>query len=273
MSDLARSTGMHTTAQSGDQREYEHPVYVYGVIPAADAEHCPPGPGLDGRNVRIVVEGSLAAVVSDLSPDHIPGRPDDLEAHSRVLGQAIEHGSTLPMRFGHVVDGDDRVRRNVLTHHAAELRALMTALEGEVQMSVKAYYAKDALLRDVLAAHPDLARESAAAAGMPETDPVRIQVGERVAKAVETRRAEVESALANALSAVPEKIVVDPPTSERVALNAQLLVRRDRRPDLDAQIGELSAALQDELAFRYIGPLPPYSFSDVSLREETDSWD
>jgi hypothetical protein len=272
MSELARSTGMHTTTQPEEQLEYEHPVYVYGVIRAADAEDWPPVTGLDGRNVRIVADGGLAALASDLPPDHIPGRPEDLEAHSRVLAEAIERGPTLPMRFGHVVDGDDRVRGQVLARHTTELGDLMAALEGDVQMTVKAYYAKDALLRDVLAAHPDLARESAAigSAAEPETDPARVQVGERVAKAVEARRAEVEAALANALSAVPEKIVVDPPSSERVALNAQLLVRRDRRPDLDAQIGELSAALQDELAFRYVGPLPPYSFSDVSLHEEDD---
>ena len=270
MSDLARSTGVHTTTEAGEQSQYEHPVYVYGVIRAADAENPPQLAGLDGNDVRVIVEGDLAALVSDLSPDHVPGRPDDLEAHSRVLSQAIERGPTLPMRFGHVVDGDDRVRRNVLASNASELGDLMAELEPDVQMTVKAYYAKDALLRDVLAANPDLARESAAigSAAEPETDPLRVQVGERVAKAVEARRAEVEAALVNALSGVPENIVVDPPTSERVALNAQVLVRRDRRPALDDQIRELSTALKDELAFRYVGPLPPYSFADMQLHDE-----
>jgi Gas vesicle synthesis protein GvpL/GvpF len=270
MSDLARSTGVQTEPQPGEQQEYEHPVYLYGIIPAADAEHWQPVPGLDGpsRAVRTVVEGGLAALVSDLAPDHVPGRPEDLEAHSRVLEHAIERGATLPMRFGHVVDGDDRVRREVLAGHAAELGSLMAALQDDVQMTVKAYYAKEALLRDVLAAHPDLARESAALASMPEADPARVALGERIAAAAEARRAEVESALMAALSGVPEDVVVEPPSSDRVALSAQLLVRRDRRPALDAQIGELSAALQDELAFRYVGPLPPYSFSTVQLHGE-----
>ena len=269
MSDFAR-TGLHTTEQPGEYPVYEHPVYVYGAIPAADAAHWPAVRGLDGRLVRTVVEGSFAALVSDLAPDVVPGRPEDLEAHSRVLEQAIDRGTTLPMRFGHVMDGDDRVRRDVLARYAAELGDLMAALEGDVQMSVKAYYAKDALLRDVLAANPDLARESATVrvAAESETDPLLVEVGERIAKAVEERRAEVESALLDALSPVPEDIVVEPPSSERVALSAQLLVRRDRRSALDAEIGELSAALQNELAFRYVGPLPPYSFTDVSLRDE-----
>lgn len=268
MSDLPRGTATETAMPLG-----EHPVYVYGVIPAADAEQWAPVPGLDGgqaHEVRTVVEGSLAALVSDLPPDRLPGRPEDLEAHRRVLEHAIERGTTIPMRFGIVVDGDDRVRRRVLDRHATELRDLLAALDGDVQMSVKAFYADDALLRDVLAAHPDLARESAAIG--PGDDPVtqqaRAQIGERVAKAVEGRRAEVESALLDALTPVAEDVLVEPPNSERVALSAQMLIRRERRSALDAKIRELSSALEDELAFRYVGPLPPYSFADVSLHED-----
>jgi hypothetical protein len=268
MSDPTTTTATPTTPLG------DHPVYVYGILPAADAERWTPVPGLHGpsHDVRAVVEGGLAALVSDLPPDHTPGRPEDLEAHRRVLAHAIEHGTTIPMRFGIVVDGDDRVRQHVLGRHAAELDELLDALDGEVQMSVKAFYAEDALLRDVLAAHPDLARETAAIG--PGTDPlteqVRAQVGERVAKAVEQRRADVESALVSALSPVAEDVLVEPPSSDRVALSAQLLVRRDRRPVLDAKVRELAAALENELAFRYVGPLPPFSFADVSLQEEDD---
>jgi hypothetical protein len=270
MSDL---TG--TTATNAPNHLGEHPVYVYGVIPAAEAASWQPVAGLHGpsHDVRTVVEGDLAALVSDLPPDHTPGRPEDLEAHRRVLAHAIEHGTTIPMRFGIVVDGDDRVRGRLLGRHAAELRDLMGALDGDVQMTVKAYYAEDALLRDVMAAHPDLARESAsitAGGDEPEGHQARVQVGERVAKAVEGRRAEVETALLNALSPAAEDVVVEPPSSDRVALSAQLLVRRDRRPVLDAKVRELAAALENELAFRYVGPLPPFSFADVSLQEEDD---
>jgi hypothetical protein len=34
---------------------------------------------------------------------------------------------------------------------------------------------------------------------------------------------------------------------------------------LDDAVGVLGAALQGHLALRYLGPLPPYSFADLSL--------
>jgi hypothetical protein len=172
------------------------------------------------------------------------------------------------------MESDDVVRARLLGRHASELSDVMRTLDGHVQMTVKAFYAEDALLEDVLSTQPDLARQSAALAQLPESEmsAARVQFGEMVAKAVEARRAEVESALLDRLSPLAADVRIDPPTSERVAINVQLLIRRDRRAALDEQIRELGEALSGMLAFRYIGPLAPFSFADLSLEEDEESW-
>jgi hypothetical protein len=75
------------------------------------------------------------------------------------------------------------------------------------------------------------------------------------------------------LSPLAADVRVEPPTSERVACNAQLLVHRDRRASLDDLIRELSETLGGVLAFRYIGPLAPFSFADLSLEEDEEPWE
>jgi hypothetical protein len=269
MSGQTETTGTRSGAQ-----DRAHPVYVYGIIPAADAGKWSGTPGLGGPSatVRTIVEGDMAALVSDLPPDHTPGNRDDLEAHRRVLSAAIEHGTTIPMRFGIVMDSDEIVRKRLLGRHASELGDVLRHLDGHVQMTVKAFYAGDALLREALASQPELAQESAALAQRPEAEvqAARVQLGEMVSKAVEVRRAEVEAALLQRLSPLAADVQVDAPSSERVALTAQLLVHRDRRAALDAEIHELSAALEGEIAFRYIGPLAPFSFADLSLEGDDE---
>jgi hypothetical protein len=265
-----------TRAGAGTEQDRTHPVYVYGVIPAADAASLPEAPGLgNSSTVRTVTQGGVAALISDLPPDHTPGRPEDLEAHRRVLSQAIEHGTVVPMRFGIVMDDDEVVQERLLREHTAELEEMLGHLDGHVQMTVKAFYAEDALLRDVLASHPDLAQESAALAGRPdeEVHAARVRIGEMVAGAVEARREEVASALLNRLAPLAADISVDPPGSERVALSVQMLVHRDRRAALDEEVHALAEALKGTLAFRYVGPLPPFSFADLALDEGTESWD
>jgi hypothetical protein len=249
-------------------------VYVYGIVPAAEAARwqATPGLGEPPTPVRTVVENGMAALVSDLPPDYTPGRRDDLEAHRRVLSSAIERGTALPMRFGVVMDDDEAVRRRLLARHAKPIGDMLRSLDGHVQMAVKAFYAGDALLREVLADNPELAHESAALGQEPEAQArrARVRIGEIVAKAVEARRAEVESALLGRLSPLAADVRVDPPSSDRVALSAQLLVHRDRRAALDEEIRRLGETLEGTLAFRYIGPLAPFSFADLSLEADEE---
>jgi hypothetical protein len=266
-----------TEPRSAVTQDQAHAVYVYGIIPAADAGPWPDTPGLGEprSTVRTVTERGMAALVSDLPPDHTPGRLEDLEAHRRVLSRAIKRGTAIPMRFGTVMDSDDVVRERLLARHAGELSDMLDMLDGHVQMTVKAFYAEDALLQEVLSTQPDLARQSAVLAEHPPSEmrSARVQFGEIVAKAVETRRVEVESALLNRLSPLAADIRVDPPTSERVAFNAQLLVHREGRAALDDAIRELGDTLADVLVFRYIGPLAPFSFADISLEDHEEPWE
>jgi Gas vesicle synthesis protein GvpL/GvpF len=242
-------------------------VYVYGVIPASDAGDWPGAEGIDCAPVRAIPAGHLAALASDIDPEHTPGTRADLEAHRRVQEAAIERGTVIPMRFGIVMDDEDVVRERLLERHGSDLDELLRSLDGQVQMTVRAYYAEDALLRTAISTDEEIARRTAALAGKSEIDtrPERIALGELVAAAVDSRRERDENALVERLRPLASDVRVDTPGSDRVALNAQLLVPRDRRPALDAAIGELGTVLEGYLALRYIGPLPPYSFAELEL--------
>jgi hypothetical protein len=243
--------------------------YVYGVIPAAEAGNWPGADGIDAPDstVRAIVAGELAALVSALPSDRTPGRRDDLEAHRRVLSLSNERGTTIPMRFGIVMDSEDLVREDLLGRHAPEFTDLLRKLDGHVQMTVRAFYAEDGLLREVAESDPEIVRRTAAIHGLSELESrqERIELGEVISERVNARREQDEQLLLDRLAPFATEVRPDPPSSERVALNAQLLVRRDRRGALDEAIGVLTAALKDHLAIRYLGPLPPYSFADLSL--------
>jgi Gas vesicle synthesis protein GvpL/GvpF len=249
-------------------------LYVYGVIPAANAADWPREAGVDGASTSVVAleGGELAAVVSGLPPDRTPGRREDFEAHRRVLGAATDRGTVVPMRFGVVMDDEEVVRERLLRRHGGELADLLQMLDGRVQMTVRAFYAEDALLQAVMAADPEIRRRSAAIQGLPEIESraERIALGELVAAAVDERRERDAQALLDRLTPLAVDFRADEPGSDRVALNAQLLVDRDRRAALDALVAQLGAALDGYIAIRYIGPLPPYSFSALSLEPEDE---
>jgi hypothetical protein len=254
------------TPAAGDRAE---PRYVYGVVAAAAAEGWPQPQGLGDPpgKVRALVEGSLAALVSPLAPEFTPGRRADLETHERVLGEAVARTTVVPMRFGVVMDGDEGVRDTLLRRHADELQELLRRLDGHVQMTLKAFYAEDVLIREVVAEQPEIARAEARLRGRSEaeTRPARIAIGEMVAAGVARRREADERALLARVRPSVTDVAVEEPANERIALHAQLLVHRDRRQALDDVVRELAAEQADRLALRYVGPIAPYSFADLAL--------
>ena len=262
-------TGPTQTSADGTTTPRATALYVYGVIPAADAAGWLGADGVDGpaAQVRAIPEGGVAALVSDIPGDRVPGRREDLEAHRRVLGLAIERGTAIPMRFGTLMDSEDLVRRRLLLKHGPELGELLRALDGHVQMTIRAFYAEDALLRHVMETNQEIANRTAALQGLPElaTRAERMALGEAVAAASNARRGRDEQALIDRLTQFASDVRVDPPGGDRVALNAQLLVPRERRLALDDAVHELGTALEGYLTLRYLGPLPPYSFSELSL--------
>jgi hypothetical protein len=243
--------------------------YVYGVIGADDAAEWTPVEGI-GAPARAIVHGDLAALVSDTADDARPGTREDLEAHRRVLRQAVDRGTVIPMRFGMIMADDDMVRERLLDLHGDELRGMLTELDGQVQMTVRAFYAEDALLSAASAGDEQIQRlyEVIGERSELESRDERIALGQRIAEAMDQRRERDQEALLARLRPLVSAVQVDPTGGERAALSAQLLVHRDARPALDAELERLGEALRGYLGLRYIGPLPPYSFTALGLESE-----
>src|SRR5215210_8684629 len=209
--------------------------------PAGDPAGDPPLPQAGvGDPPRALPDGRLAAVVSPMPGGAGPARREDLEAHQRVLSEIVAAATVVPMRFGVVMDDEETVRQELLRRHAPVLEQLLEDVRDRVQMSLKAYYAEDVLLREVVAAHPDIARDAAAVRDRPEAETrgIKIALGERIAGAVAQRREADAQRLVERVAAVVDDVRVEPPANERMALNAQVLVRRDRREPLDALVRE-----------------------------------
>ncbi|MGZ3603036.1 MAG: GvpL/GvpF family gas vesicle protein, partial [Ktedonobacterales bacterium] len=54
--------------------------------------------------------------------------------------------------------------------------------------------------------------------------------------------------------------------NDMMILNAAFLVKRDRVSVFDQHVDELAQASTGRLIFRYAGPLAPYNFVDLALR-------
>jgi len=247
-------------------------VYVYGILPAEEAANASET-GVDGRAVRTITHDGLAALVSEVHGDALSAARE-VRAHWRVLEKASEHATVLPVRFGTVMESDDHVRRELLEHDADHLGGLLRELAGRVQLSLKGDYDEDALLREVVARSPSIAtlreqvRDKPGAAGYYD----RIQLGEMVAAEVARRHEQDErSALAH-LQPLAVRARAEQPSSHAQAFNLAFLVERDGVDDFGRAVAALGDQVAELIRIRYVGPLPPYSFTDVELSAGSAAW-
>src|SRR5689334_7105425 len=128
-------------------------LYCYGITPATAAK-AQRGAGLDGDTVEAVQCSKLAALVSGVTPGTVRARRRDLLTHFDVLGNAFEHGTVLPLRFGIVFDDERSLVDEFLRPRHEELSRMLHELEGQVELRVTAHYRQDAILAEAVRENP-----------------------------------------------------------------------------------------------------------------------
>ncbi len=238
--------------------------YVYGVVP--HAVDPPAIPGIGGAPLQLITSDGLAALVSEVPDGELRMGREEMTVHSKVLEEALSRGTVLPMRFGVVMAGDAAVDRHLLHAHRDALSSQLEELEGKVELSLRATYEEDSLMREVVCEDQDVARLSESLRGAPEdaTYYGRIELGELVARAVERKRERDADEILVALTPLALDVRVAEPAHERIALSASFLVERERLEEFDHAVERAAAAQANRIRFKYTGPLPPHSFVELA---------
>ena len=248
----------------------DYSVYVYGVSPKTGRE-LPSVHGVEGGELHGVEHDGLLALTSRLRRPRLAAR--DLRAHWRVLEQAFEKATVLPVRFGTVMESEDDVRERLLEPNAEQLSALLEQMNGLVQLNVKGRYDEDALLRQIVQQTPAIAQLRERIAGRPaEAAPAeQFRLGQMVEGAVAAHR-DRDTALAlealqpSALSVRAEEV------AHPAAFDLAFLVERSGEGGFNEAVHRLREQLAPRIELRYVGPLPPFSFAQADLSIGGEAW-
>ncbi|MFJ9175274.1 GvpL/GvpF family gas vesicle protein [Streptomyces sp. NPDC102360] len=247
-------------------------TYIYAI---ASSEHpsLPVGMGGIGepaREVRVVKEGSLAALVSE-APEGLRPKRRDLLAHQSVLSEAGAGGPVLPMRFGSLAPDDESVSA-VLAERADHYQERLRELDGKVEYNVKAQHDEEAVLHQVMVDNPEVRTVTEAnrqAGGGSYED--RLRLGELVVSAVQAREAEDAIELQHLLEPAASAMSTGPESTGWLA-NLSFLVDRKAAEHFLAAVEELRRS-HPYLDLTVNGPLPPYSFVEPGPSEPAAATD
>lgn len=231
-------------------------VHIYGVVPASAK------PEIAEEGVRLIAHGEVAVLVSDIDAADLHA-VSVLRAHWRVLEQVGATTTVLPVRFGTVMADDDAVVTEFLEPGHDDLAATLADMAGKVQLSVKGTYEEEALMASVVERSPVIARLRREVLRLPEaaTYYKRIELGRRVAAEVERVREHDARAIMERLEPQALAARLEPQSGPESAVSAAFLVDADRIDEFSQAVSALGRELAGRIRLRYVGPLPPYSFT------------
>jgi hypothetical protein len=242
--------------------------YLYAIV--AHSQGCGRlGPiGIDGGEVYLVSEGSLAAVVSDVPNARLRPERRHMAAHHAVH-KCLMRGARalLPMSFGVIADSAQAVRRILTLNRDAFLEQLRR-VEGKIEMSLVVKYDVPNIFEYFVRTHPELRafRDRLFGGGRQPSEDDKIELGRLFDRILGDDRAELTQAVVETLAPLCAEIKENPARGESGVMNLACLVAGDGQERFERGIFEAAGRFDDNFSFDYSGPWPPYNFVDVSLQ-------
>jgi hypothetical protein len=253
----------------------ESATYVYGIASAdafANGHLSIQVPGIGGRGapVRTVGFEDLVAVVSDVPGSRFDLTHENIVEHQRVLDEILRRSDVLPFSFGTIAGSDDEVRELLLRPGFDALHDQLACVRGCVELELKAFWDKTKLFAEIVEESEEVRALRDSIAAMPDeaSATAKIALGQLTDAEIEAKSTWEAERLLDILEPIAVEILVNPNLTDTMLLNAAILVERSREAELDAAVYALGEAQVGRLVFNYVGPLPPYSFVDLSIQVE-----
>jgi len=247
--------------------------YLYAIIPC-DKERPFDVAGMDDMPVHTICYDGMCAVVSDsLVPQYESSRKY-LLAHERVLENAMKEFTLLPVRFGTVADSESgrRAIEELLKSRSEEFQKLLRDVEGKVELGLKAFWRDEkTIFEEITSENEDirrlrglLSRKQAESAYFD-----KVHLGEMVKAALDRKRAKEAAEILTPLRQLAHSVKENPVLADRMVVNAAFLVEEGRGPEFHRAVTNLDERFGRRIAFKYIGPVPPYNFVNIIVNWKT----
>lgn len=257
--------------------------FVYCVLDGPATENLGPL-GVDGNaEVFAIPYQGTTALVSATSAEKLEITRGNALSHQRVMEAALQRGHTvLPVRFNTIADArgatsaQQRIIDHVLAGRRDEILGLLSTMRSKVELGVKGLWTDlEAVFRDIVQQSPEIQslREKLLPSGggaprRPVNMTAQIKLGEKVKRALEARKRDLEAALLDRVRPLAVDVRTNKTFGDPMFANLALLVDVSRQAEVEAALTAFEAGLSGQGKLRCVGPLPPCNFVELVI-----TWD
>ena len=238
---------------------------LYALIPATP-QLTYESAGIEETRVYTISEGGISAVVSDIHSLRLRPERRNLAAHQGVLNRLMEFTTPLPMAFGTIAQGAEAVREMLACNLNAILKQL-GRVAGKAEMILRVKWDVPNIFEYFVLTHRELmlARDRLFGTDREPRQEDKMEIGRLFERLLEEEREALTEKVEQAVSGYGSRIKRNKCRNEMEVMNLACLVPRDRLTAFEDRIFQAASLFDNNFAFDYNGPWPPYNFVELSL--------
>ncbi|MEM8799263.1 MAG: GvpL/GvpF family gas vesicle protein [Pseudomonadota bacterium] len=242
--------------------------YVYGIIRTREIV----GFDVEGlgsgtpKPESIPIGDGLAMITTPFDGEKIRPSRKNMLAHTRVLEHVMTQHDVLPMRFGTVLPAEDEGEA-ILNAHKQEFQKAFEDVEGHRELSLKVFWKDGVAFREIMEESEELRtlRDNLAKKDPAQSHYERIEFGKKVEAQIAAKRAKEADDLKFRIQHICKKFAEGPINDDVMIANFSFLVDAEQEAKLDETVNLLDEVHCERLSFRYVGPMPPFSFVELKI--------
>lgn len=249
----------------------EEGKYIYSIIREDGNRNFGFLAGINNRQVHLIGFQDLAAVVSNTPIIDFDRMPKEeltryLLIHEHLNEQLMRDHDLIPMSFG-IIAGSEEELRKILESAFLQFKTALKRVSGKAEFVVQVFWDEKKALNELLESDPEIRKlkKEADSRGTILGMPLKIKIGKLIFEALQVKKREYADEIEKSILKEFPDIVSGKHLVKDMVMNHSILIDRSRVPELDEKMNELGERYGATLKFKYIGPMPPYSFANINL--------
>jgi len=221
--------------------------------------------------VTTIAYRDLSAVVSSVPMSKYIVSKEIMLDHEKVIEAVMKDYTVLPVRFYTVAPNAEEIR-NLLRRRYQEFKKLLRELDNKVELGLKALWKDmDAIFKEVVEEEEEnrVVRDKVMAGAGRDAGQDKAAISRKVKLALEEKKAKEREALLQLqpLRKASSDFCLNTTHGDDMIMNAAFLLDRAREKEFDSWVEELGVHYGDRIEFKYVGPVPPYSFVNIVVKD------
>ncbi len=244
--------------------------YIYGII-KQNKQKSFGFIGIDNQEVKLVHYQDIAAVTSD-SPIINLDRLDKKEllkhvaTHQKVNEEISKKYDVIPMSFGIIAPTTNEVL-SILEKASLQFKTALKKISGKAEFIVHVCCDQKKLLEELVNTNPEIRKlkESLSTRSEVLGLSLKLKLGKLIQQQAEAQKQAYLEDIQTFMNSLADDFTSNKLIEDEMIANFSLLIEKAREAELDRKMAELGKRYEGKLSFKYIGPMPPYSFVNINL--------